>query len=129
MKDVATAFPLSRTLDVKNADKTTRGETLRHQRQQLRHHQSELRAGAHRSQEGQEGPLTWRAAGTYNGADKGRFVVVGTSQWAGNNFIRFNGNRDLFLNMINWLSSDEDLISIRPKAPEDRPLNMSARRS
>jgi ABC-type uncharacterized transport system involved in gliding motility auxiliary subunit len=29
--------------------------------------------------------------------------------------------------MMNWLSSDEDLISIRPKEPEDRRLNMSAR--
>ena len=38
----------------------------------------------------------------------------------------FNGNRDLFLNMLNWLSSDEDLISIRPKEPTDSPLNMNA---
>ncbi|MFM2124088.1 MAG: hypothetical protein RL328_539, partial [Acidobacteriota bacterium] len=37
------------------------------------------------------------------------------------------GNRDLFLNMLNWLSADEDLISIRPKDPEDRRLNMNAR--
>jgi ABC-type uncharacterized transport system involved in gliding motility auxiliary subunit len=44
-----------------------------------------------------------------------------------NSFLRFNGNRDLFLNMLNWLSSDEDLISIRPKEPDDRRLNMSAR--
>ena len=29
--------------------------------------------------------------------------------------------------MLNWLSSDEDLISIRPKEPEDRPLNMNSR--
>jgi ABC-type uncharacterized transport system involved in gliding motility auxiliary subunit len=29
------------------------------------------------------------------------------------------------MNMLNWLSSDEDLISIRPKEPEDRRLNMS----
>ena len=41
--------------------------------------------------------------------------------------MRFNGNRDLFLNMMNWLSSDEDLISIRPKDPEDRRLNISNR--
>jgi ABC-type uncharacterized transport system involved in gliding motility auxiliary subunit len=27
--------------------------------------------------------------------------------------------------MMNWLSSDEDLISIRPKEPEDRRLNLS----
>ena len=27
--------------------------------------------------------------------------------------------------MMNWMSSDEDLISIRPKEPEDRRLNMT----
>jgi ABC-type uncharacterized transport system involved in gliding motility auxiliary subunit len=27
--------------------------------------------------------------------------------------------------MINWLSSDEDLISIRPKEPEDRRINLT----
>ena len=36
------------------------------------------------------------------------------------------GNRDLFLNMMSWLSSDEDLISIRPKDPEDRRLTLNA---
>ena len=39
----------------------------------------------------------------------------------------FQGNRDLALNTINWLSSDEDLISIRPKPPEDRRLNVNQR--
>ena len=29
--------------------------------------------------------------------------------------------------MMNWLSSDEDLISIRPKEPTDSPLNMNQR--
>ena len=38
------------------------------------------------------------------------------------------GNRDLVSNMINWLSSDEDLISIRPKETEDRPLNVSTQK-
>jgi ABC-type uncharacterized transport system involved in gliding motility auxiliary subunit len=33
------------------------------------------------------------------------------------------------MNMLNWLSSDEDLISIRPKDPEDRRLNMNARQA
>jgi len=28
--------------------------------------------------------------------------------------------------MMNWLSADEDLISIRPKEPEDRRLTMTA---
>ena len=70
------------------------------------------------------------AAGTYNTGGpgpQGRFVVVGSSLWVSNGFIRFNGNRDLFLNMMNWLTSDEDLISIRPKEPEDRRLNVTGR--
>src|SRR5262249_5784610 len=69
-----------------------------------------------------KGPLTLAAAGTYSG--KGRFVVVGNSAWIANNFLRFNGNRDLFLNMMNWLSADEDLISIRPKEPADKAVTV-----
>ena len=66
------------------------------------------------------GRSRWRGRHCKVGGKEGRFVVVGSSSWIGNNILRFNGNRDLFLNMMNWLSSDEDLISIRPKEPEDR---------
>ena len=72
--------------------------------------------------------VTLGAAGTYNSEKEGaegRFVVVGSSGWAANNTLRFNGNRDLFVNMMNWLSSDEDLISIRPKEPDDRRLTLT----
>ncbi|MGC2480648.1 MAG: hypothetical protein WA423_12580, partial [Candidatus Sulfotelmatobacter sp.] len=65
---------------------------------------------------------------TYNtGKEKsqGRFVVVGSSSWIANRFIDFNGNSDLALNTVNWLSSDEDLISIRPKPQEDRRITMT----
>jgi len=34
-------------------------------------------------------------------------------------------NRDLVLNVMNWLTSDEDLISIRPVEPEDRRLRVT----
>ncbi len=50
---------------------------------------------------------------------------MGSARWAENGFIGFNGNRDLALNTINWLSSDEDLISIRPKQEEDRRITMT----
>jgi ABC-type uncharacterized transport system involved in gliding motility auxiliary subunit len=57
---------------------------------------------------------------------QGRIVVVGTSQLVRNGSIGLGGNVDLFLNMLNWLSSDEDLISIRPKEPDNTPLEVSA---
>ncbi len=46
-----------------------------------------------------------------------RMVVVGDSDFASNSFLRFSGNKDMFLNMINWLAQEENLISVRrPKA-------------
>jgi ABC-type uncharacterized transport system involved in gliding motility auxiliary subunit len=75
-----------------------------------------------------KGPLPIAAAGSYKTGkenEKGRFVVIGSSAWAANSFLNFNGNRDLALNTMNWLSSDEDLISIRPKEREDRRITMT----
>jgi len=125
LKDVATAYPLSRTLDIKNGDKTTVEKLF--STSENSYATKDLASGKVQvdPKKDKKGPLLLAAAGTYNGTPQGRFVVVGSSQWIGNNFIRFNGNRDMFLNMMNWLSADEDLISIRPKAPEDRPLNMT----
>ncbi len=54
-----------------------------------------------------------------------RVVVVGSSRFARNYALGRGGNADLMLNMLSWLSSDEDLISIRPKDPENTPLNIS----
>ena len=81
-----------------------------------------------RDPKNRKGPLTIAAAGTYNiGKEnsQGRFVVIGSSGWAANRFLRFNGNNDLALNAVNWLSSDEDLISIRPKPQDDRRITMT----
>jgi ABC-type uncharacterized transport system involved in gliding motility auxiliary subunit len=128
MKDVATAFPLSRSLDVKNGDKTTVEKLFT--TADNSYATSDLKSGSIKidPKKDRKGPLTLAAAGKYNGTPEGRFVVVGGSLWAANNFIRFNGNRDPLLNMVNWLTADEDLISIRPKSPEDRPLNISGQK-
>jgi len=123
MKNVATAFPLARTVEVKSAGKATAEKlfsTSRNSFASTNLGSAEIRIDPRKDK---RGPLALAAAGTFDG--KGRFVVVGSSGWAANNILRFNGNRDLFLNMMNWLSSDEDLISIRPKDPEDRRLTMS----
>jgi len=44
-----------------------------------------------------------------------RLVVFGTSHFATNNFSRYGGNIDFFLNAVSWTMEDESLISIRAK--------------
>ena len=76
-----------------------------------------------------KGPLTVAVAGTVPGqGDKkeGRFVALGTSLIAANGFLTFQSNRDFIMNAVNWLSADEDLISIRATPPEAQHLNMNA---
>jgi ABC-type uncharacterized transport system involved in gliding motility auxiliary subunit len=55
-----------------------------------------------------------------------RVVIVGDSDFAGNAGLGIQGNKDLFMNAVGWLSQQENLISIRPKDPEDRRLTMTA---
>ncbi len=54
-----------------------------------------------------------------------RLVVFGDSDFATNRWIRQVGNGDLFLNSVNWLAQQEDLIAIRPRDPEDRRIEMT----
>ena len=54
-------------------------------------------------------------------------MIVGDSDFIGNNLaLAPLGNADLFLNMVNWLTEDEDLIAIRPRAAEDRRITMTS---
>jgi ABC-type uncharacterized transport system involved in gliding motility auxiliary subunit len=129
MKGVATAFPLARTLEVKSTDKATVEKLLSTSENSAATSKLDVAGGELKldPKSDKKGPLALAAAGTYAAGEgkQGRFVVTGSSGLATNNFLGFNGNRDLVLNMINWLSSDEDLISIRPKDPEDRRLNLT----
>jgi ABC-type uncharacterized transport system involved in gliding motility auxiliary subunit len=58
-------------------------------------------------------------------AQKSRLVVAGTSNFPINSYFANQGNGNMFLNMVSWLAQDEDLISIRPKSPEDRRIILS----
>jgi ABC-type uncharacterized transport system involved in gliding motility auxiliary subunit len=58
-------------------------------------------------------------------APEGRVVAVGDADFASNSFLGFQGNQDLFLNMVAWLAEDADMISIRPKEPENQSLFLS----
>ncbi len=54
-----------------------------------------------------------------------RIVVVGDSDFAINIYTESLGNLDFFLNAINWLAEDEDLISIRPKESTANSLELT----
>jgi ABC-type uncharacterized transport system involved in gliding motility auxiliary subunit len=55
-----------------------------------------------------------------------RVAVVGDSDFPSNGVLGVQGNRDLFMNIIGWLAQQENLISIRPKQPDDRRLTLTA---
>jgi ABC-type uncharacterized transport system involved in gliding motility auxiliary subunit len=55
-----------------------------------------------------------------------RVAVFGDSDFAANAYLGFAGNKDLFMNTIGWLSQQENLISIRPKEPDDRRLTLTS---
>jgi ABC-type uncharacterized transport system involved in gliding motility auxiliary subunit len=128
MKGMATGFPLSRSLEIKSAEKTSVQKLFDSSGSSLATNNLSSPTVNVNDPKNRKGPLTLAAAGTYDTGkenSQGRFVVMGTSSWVANRFIDFNGNGDLALNTINWLSSDEDLISIRPKPPEDRHITMT----
>jgi ABC-type uncharacterized transport system involved in gliding motility auxiliary subunit len=54
-----------------------------------------------------------------------RLVVVGDSDFATNGDLGIGGNRDLFLNIVNWLAQQENLISVRPRDPQERRITLS----
>ena len=54
-----------------------------------------------------------------------RIVVFGSSQFANNNYSRFGGNLDFFLNSVSWAIADESMISIRAKEDDAGKVELS----
>jgi ABC-2 type transport system permease protein len=128
---VPTLFPLSRTLKIEGNPKVTVDKLISTSDDSFATSNVQ---GPIDPKKGVKGPLVLAAAGSYNTGKpggNGRFVVFGSSLWAANEYLgsRQIANRDLALNTFNWLTADEDLISIRPKEPEDRRLTNSAPRA
>ena len=56
-----------------------------------------------------------------------RVAVIGDSDFVANNYVSITrGNPNLFMNTVNWLAQQENLISIRPREPEDRRVSITA---
>jgi ABC-type uncharacterized transport system involved in gliding motility auxiliary subunit len=128
MKGTAVGLPLARSLEIKDTGKASVEKLFDSSDSSLATSNLDSASVNLNDPKNKKGPMTLAASGTYDTGkpdSQGRFVVMGSSMWIANRFIGFNGNSDLALNTVNWLSSDEDLISIRPKPPDDRRITMT----
>ena len=57
---------------------------------------------------------------------EGRVAAFGDADFASNQLLGFQGNQDFVLNTVAWLAEDADLISIRPREPDDQRLFLTA---
>jgi gliding motility-associatede transport system auxiliary component len=55
-----------------------------------------------------------------------RVAIIGDPDFVANSGLGIQGNKDLYMNTIGWLSQQENLISIRPKEPDDRRITLTA---
>ncbi len=55
-----------------------------------------------------------------------RVVVMGDADFASNAAINISGNRDFFMNIVGWLSQQENLIAIRPREAGDSRLTLTS---
>ena len=56
----------------------------------------------------------------------GRLAVFGDSDFLTDKHFDSMGNSDLFLNVVNWLAQEEDLIAIRPKTSDSQIVTLTA---
>jgi ABC-type uncharacterized transport system involved in gliding motility auxiliary subunit len=54
-----------------------------------------------------------------------RIVAFGDSDFAANYGLGIQGNRDLFMNALNWVAQNENLIAIRPRESADRRITLT----
>ena len=122
----ATIFPYSRSLDAVNGSYTT---TVLANTSEYSWSETDFElfdeGVAQKEGKDKSGPLGVAAIGE-NGSN-GRIAVFGSADFVSNVFLEFSGNRDFFLNTLNWVSGDENLISIRPKKSNAGNLTITSR--
>ncbi len=132
LKESASAFPLSRPLEIKASEgKATTEKLFSSMDRSVSKNVNAIKGDiAIDPEKDKKGPFVLGVAGKYNTGQPnrdGRFVVFGSSRFAANGYLKFGANRDLVGNSLNWLAADEEMISIRPKDPEDRRIQLTGR--
>jgi gliding motility-associatede transport system auxiliary component len=139
LKRMATLFPLTRSFEIGKEYKTGVVDNSLCETTDasfgVADFDPKMQSVSYRPDKDYKGPLTVAVAGTmnFNGPTQpghpkkpeGRFVATGTSLIAANSYLDFQGNRDLVMNMVNWLSAEEDLISVRAKPQENQHLDLN----
>ena len=59
-------------------------------------------------------------------AQEGRLAVFGDSDFATNRYYYLSGNGNFFLNAVNWLAEEADLISIQARTASPRLIQLTA---
>lgn len=79
--------------------------------------------------EDRPGPLTMLVVSTRRTGEEGRsrVVAVGDSDFATNSFFHLLGNGNLFLNVVNYLAAQENLIGIEPRTYDLPEVHMTGR--
>ncbi len=140
--NVVTVFPVARSVTI--AEDPTKGQhnlaktgSSSWARSQGTLEEDNVKFNPDKDQRGPINILSVRAVGKSEGGRSptakktskidrwGRIVVAGDSDFAGNAHIKLMGNRDLFLNVINWLAEETAMISVRAKLPGLTPLTMT----
>ncbi len=64
-------------------------------------------------------------AGDDSNRNEARIAVFGDADFAANAYYNLSGNGNLFLNTVNWLSEEADLISIQPQTSQPRTIHLT----
>jgi ABC-type uncharacterized transport system involved in gliding motility auxiliary subunit len=66
------------------------------------------------------------SSGGESEAREARIVAMGDSDFISNATFGFSGNLDFFHNVIAWLAEEDELISIRPRSPDDTRISLTS---
>ncbi|MGZ5438481.1 MAG: GldG family protein [Candidatus Aminicenantales bacterium] len=65
------------------------------------------------------------AAKAEDSEKEARLAVIGDSDFAKNRYYGLSGNGNFFLNVVNWLTEESDLIAIQPKTQTPRTIQLT----
>ncbi|MDL1956743.1 MAG: GldG family protein [Candidatus Desulfofervidus auxilii] len=72
-----------------------------------------------------KGPVPVAVASWKEGENGFRIAVIGDADFLSNSYFQASGNGDFGLNLISWLTEEENLIAIPPKEIKSTPLVLS----